>query len=203
MGAFAARKAQRVAANVRRVLAIELLAACQALEFLKPLETSAPLRAVYRRVRERVPAWERDRPLSPDIEAHSGGVHGLAFSPDGKRLVSGAADRLAKVWDAKTGKLVFTLEGHGNGVTSVAFNRDGSRIVSASGDRTLKLWDAQTGQLIRTFEGHESAVRGAAFRADGETHRVQWQLKKVNGAWRISDMTSMAKDWALSRFQCE
>ena len=52
-----------------RVLAIELLAACQALEFLKPLTTSAPLRAVYRRVRERVPAWERDRPLSPDIEA--------------------------------------------------------------------------------------------------------------------------------------
>jgi histidine ammonia-lyase len=69
MGAFAARKALRVVANVRRVLAIELLAACQALEFLKPLETSVPLRAVQARVRERVPAYERDRALAPDIEA--------------------------------------------------------------------------------------------------------------------------------------
>jgi histidine ammonia-lyase len=69
MGAFAARKALRVVANVRRVLAIELLAACQALEFLKPLETSVPLRAVHARVRERVPAYERDRALAPDIEA--------------------------------------------------------------------------------------------------------------------------------------
>jgi histidine ammonia-lyase len=69
MGAFAARKALRVVANVRRVLAIELLAACQALEFLKPLTTSAPLRAVHARVRERVPAYDRDRALAPDIEA--------------------------------------------------------------------------------------------------------------------------------------
>jgi histidine ammonia-lyase len=68
MGAFAARKAGRVVANVRRVLAIELLSACQALEFLKPLATSAPLRAVYERVRERVPAYERDRVLAGDIE---------------------------------------------------------------------------------------------------------------------------------------
>lgn len=43
----------------------------------------------------------------------------------------------------------------------------------------------------------------AAFRAEGETHRVQWQLENVDGVWKISDMVSMAKDWALSRFQCE
>jgi histidine ammonia-lyase len=69
MGATAALKAARVVANVRRVLAIEVLAACQALEFLKPLETSRPLAAVYARVRERVPPYDRDRHLSPEIEA--------------------------------------------------------------------------------------------------------------------------------------
>ena len=79
MGVTAAWKAGRIVANTRRILAIELLAACQALEFARPLETSAPLMAVYRRVRESVPPYERDRFLAPDIEAaaelvRSGGV---------------------------------------------------------------------------------------------------------------------------------
>jgi len=69
MGATAARKAARVVANTRRILAVELLAACQALEFLKPLTTSAPLRAAYDRLRLEVPPHDRDRFLSPDIEA--------------------------------------------------------------------------------------------------------------------------------------
>jgi histidine ammonia-lyase len=69
MGVTAAWKAARVVANTRRILAIEVLAACQALEFAKPLTTSAPLLAVYRRVRERAAPWDRDRFVSPDIEA--------------------------------------------------------------------------------------------------------------------------------------
>jgi histidine ammonia-lyase len=69
MGATAARKAAQVVANTRRILAIELLTACQAMEFLKPLRTSPPLEAVYGRVRGRVPPLDRDRFLSPDIEA--------------------------------------------------------------------------------------------------------------------------------------
>jgi histidine ammonia-lyase len=68
MGATAARKAARVVANTRRILAIELMAGCQALEFRKPLETSRPLAAVYRLVRERVAPHDRDRVLSPEIE---------------------------------------------------------------------------------------------------------------------------------------
>jgi histidine ammonia-lyase len=74
MGVTAAWKAARVVANTRRILAIEVLAACQALEFAKPLTTSAPLHAVYKKVRERVAPYDRDRFLSPDIEAVSGMV---------------------------------------------------------------------------------------------------------------------------------
>ena len=56
-------------ANTRRILAVEAMAACQALEFLAPLETSPALRAAHARVRETVPAHARDRVLSPEIEA--------------------------------------------------------------------------------------------------------------------------------------
>ena len=51
MGGFAARKALTVVENVERIIAIELLAACQAIEFLRPLKTTAPLEAVYSLVR--------------------------------------------------------------------------------------------------------------------------------------------------------
>ena len=69
MGVTAAAKAVRAVANTRRILAIEAIAACQALEFLRPLETSPALRAAYARVRGTVPAYDTDRVLSPEIEA--------------------------------------------------------------------------------------------------------------------------------------
>lgn len=51
MGGFAARKALQVVQNVERIIAIELLCACQAIEFLRPLKTTAPLEALYKLVR--------------------------------------------------------------------------------------------------------------------------------------------------------
>jgi histidine ammonia-lyase len=69
MGVTAARKAADVVANVRRILAIELVAACQALEFRKPLTTSPPLQAAYARVRERTAAYDDDRSLADEVEA--------------------------------------------------------------------------------------------------------------------------------------
>ncbi|XP_077538397.1 histidine ammonia-lyase-like isoform X1 [Haemaphysalis longicornis] len=69
MGGFAARKALQVVQNVERIIAIELLCACQAIEFLRPLKTTAPLEAVYKLVRMFVKCWDKDRVMAPDIDA--------------------------------------------------------------------------------------------------------------------------------------
>ncbi|OQR91017.1 histidine ammonia-lyase [Achlya hypogyna] len=69
MGGFAARKALTVVTHVETVIAIELLAACQALEFHRPLKTTDALEAVYRLVRSRVPSMDKDRYIAPDIDA--------------------------------------------------------------------------------------------------------------------------------------
>uniref|UniRef100_A0A8C5FC12 Histidine ammonia-lyase n=1 Tax=Gadus morhua TaxID=8049 RepID=A0A8C5FC12_GADMO len=69
MGGWAARKALRVIEHVEQVLAIELLAACQGIEFLRPLRTTTPLEKVYDLVRSVVRPWIKDRFMSPDIEA--------------------------------------------------------------------------------------------------------------------------------------
>ena len=69
----------------------------------------------------------------------------MAFSPDGKRIVSGSWDKTVKVWDAARGQEILTLKGHTDLVTSVAFSPDGKRIASGSEDKTVKVWDASAG----------------------------------------------------------
>ena len=68
MATFAARRLQRLIDNTAYILGIELLAAGQALEFLRPLRSSAPLEKTHSLLRTCCPAMERDHYLAPDIE---------------------------------------------------------------------------------------------------------------------------------------
>jgi len=68
MSPIAARKLAQIVANLERVLAIELLAAFQAMEFLRPLRSSAPIERVRRAFRRRVKPWVEDRELYRDLE---------------------------------------------------------------------------------------------------------------------------------------
>jgi hypothetical protein len=95
-------------------------------------------------------------------------VRGVAFSPDGKRIVTGSHDHTAKVWDAETGQEVLALRGHKHWVNAVAFSPDGKRIVTGSEDKTVKVWDAQGGQELLTLKGHTSVVFCVAFSRDGK-----------------------------------
>lgn len=68
MGGFSARKAIKVVENVEKVLAIELMLACQGIDLLRPLKTTEPLEAVHSFVRKVIKPWDKDRYLSADIE---------------------------------------------------------------------------------------------------------------------------------------
>ncbi|HET6447691.1 MAG TPA: histidine ammonia-lyase [Conexibacter sp.] len=69
MGAWAALKARTVTENAARVVATELVCACQAIEFHRPLRTTAALEAVLADVRSYVPRVERDRSLAAELDA--------------------------------------------------------------------------------------------------------------------------------------
>jgi histidine ammonia-lyase len=69
MSPIAARKFAAIVENLERVLAIELVAAFQAMEFLRPLSSSPPIERVRRQFRRRVRAWNADRELYRDLES--------------------------------------------------------------------------------------------------------------------------------------
>jgi WD40 repeat protein len=85
--------------------------------------------------------------------AHSDTVFDLAFTADGALLASAAADKFARVFDVKTGKLVRSFEGHTNHVLGIAWNRTGRTLASAGADDVIKVWSLESGQQIRTIPG--------------------------------------------------
>jgi histidine ammonia-lyase len=69
MATFAARRLADMAENTRGILAVELLAAAQGLDFRAPLRTTALLEQAKGRLRAEVSFYDKDRYVSPDIEA--------------------------------------------------------------------------------------------------------------------------------------
>ena len=112
--------------------------------------------------------WYLQRGCLRILEGHSEGVNSVAFSPDGKRVVTGSSDKTARIWNAQTGKPLRTLQGHSSYVTSVAFSPDGKRIVTGSDDHTARVWDAETGKPLQELHGHSDYVFSVAFSPDGK-----------------------------------
>ncbi len=95
------------------------------------------------------------------------GVDSVAYSSDGRYVLTGGGVNTAKLWDAHTGTLIRTLIGHTDWICSVAFSADGRYALTGSRDFTAKLWDARTAREIHTFSGHSDGVSSVAFSPDG------------------------------------
>jgi WD40 repeat protein len=94
---------------------------------------------------------------------HSDTVLALEYSADGKFLASGAADKIARVTDLSSGKVVKSFEGHTHHILGISWSLDGRTLVTAGADNVVKVWDFTTGDRKKNIEGYDKEVTSVHF----------------------------------------
>ncbi|UCG27542.1 MAG: caspase family protein [Bacteroidales bacterium] len=122
--------------------------------------------------------------LVTNIEGHPRDINDLKISPAGNYLLTGSADRTARIWEIPSGKEVLSLKGFLNDVdeavlsdgymywiafiNEVRLSPDGQYIAIGKAGNNAKLMDFSTGRVIQTYRGHEAMVISLDFSSDGK-----------------------------------
>src|SRR3954466_11748992 len=100
-------------------------------------------------------AWaQQSAEVVGTLEGHTDPVYTIAWSPDGKTLVTGGFDNTVRLWDAATRKEIKRFDGHTGLVLAVAPAPDGKRLLSGSLDKTAKIWQVPGGGPVKDLAGH-------------------------------------------------
>ncbi len=130
---------------------------------------------------------------------HAGAVTRAAFSPDGRYVLTGSADRTARLWNAATGAVITTFAGHEGDVTAVIVSRDATRAATLTTRGTLRLWqpNAPSATLLSSVTLDDWMITAIAFSADGSqilARTLRGQLRR----W-LTDATQLDKEFAWVR----
>jgi WD40 repeat protein len=108
------------------------------------------------------------RRYNPDFSpGHESAINTVAFSPDGRSVLTVSRDQSARLWDIASGTDYLTIAGYNSGFFGGAFSRDGKWIALSSSDKLIRIFDSATGQLKQTLTGHTGPVWSVAFSPDG------------------------------------
>lgn len=99
---------------------------------------------------------------------HQGQVMAIAVSPDSGRLATAGVDRIIRIWDTATWKLVYELTGHTDAIRGLVFVPFTGQLASAGFDRTIRLWDIASGQPLQTLRSETNRFLCIAISADGK-----------------------------------
>ncbi|MFZ6034064.1 MAG: PQQ-binding-like beta-propeller repeat protein [Melioribacter sp.] len=115
--------------------------------------------------------------------SHTGQVNSVAYSKDGKFVVSGSDDKTVKAWDAKSGIMLWTGD-HDGGVSKVVISPDSTKVASIGDDYLIKVWDATSGSLI-WLNAHLGKINDLSFSNNGSkivTASQDYTLKVWNAS---------------------
>ncbi|HKI17309.1 MAG TPA: serine/threonine-protein kinase, partial [Isosphaeraceae bacterium] len=118
--------------------------------------------------RANLSAWQHQAPRIKGVFSHAKAVVCVAYSPDGKTILTGSQDNTAHLWDAETGRPLGAPLEHGGAVVVVAFSPDGKAALTASRDKTVRIWDAATGKPLLPPLLHQNPLKTAVFSPDGK-----------------------------------
>jgi WD40 repeat protein/serine/threonine protein kinase len=101
------------------------------------------------------------------FEGHTAHVNSVAFSPNGRQVLSASSDCSLRLWDVATGREVQRFSNHRASINAACFSTDGQFALSGSSDKTMRLWDLVSKKEIHCFEGHTGAVEAVCFSPNG------------------------------------
>jgi WD40 repeat protein len=106
--------------------------------------------------------------LITNLKGHKWAVHCLAWTADGRILVSGSFNGEIMVWKTTTWQRTAVLTGHADVVNGIAISPNGRILASASWDKTARFWNLENSQPISPSIQHENLVNCVSFSADGK-----------------------------------
>ena len=142
------------------------------------------------------------------LKGHPMTIYGLAFSADGKYLLTGDESARIWLWDTATGKKLREFprqKGHTRGIQAFAFSKDGARFASVGKDDTIKVWSTSGGDPIATIEGKGANFYGVAFLPSGglATATLAEGMRVYDASYRLAAKMKCsgegANDVALTR----
>ena len=106
----------------------------------------------------------------------------MAFSPDGKSVLTGSQDATARLWDAATGQPLGPTLTHEGMVWAVAFSPDGKTVLTGSDDKTARLWDVtELPDDLERVANRVEVLTGLEFDGQGQVHALDasdWRKRR-------------------------
>lgn len=140
--------------------------------------------------------------LASTLRGHRGSIHSMALDVSGSRLLTGSADKTARIWDLRTGSTLAELVGHEELISDASFSPDGSLVMTASAfDQTVRIWRVDgfpplvvSGHTARWIAGERPMLLVA--RADANA--AIWDIKQEKIAALLKGHADWIYDIAVS-----
>ena len=103
------------------------------------------------------------------LKGHEGTVCNVAFSPNGRSLVSASGDMSVRIWSLRSGSSkVLPVTGSHGSFSSVVFSPDGRYVAAGNYYNSIWIWDSRTHRLMAMWRGHTNSAWCMVFTADGK-----------------------------------